>query len=116
MIHRRLLLGVAVPCLMLAALCGGWSEAADQGFRLTRVYGDSSTLTVTALPLQAEVRVDGLPVGSAHDLVARALALVPGDHVVEIWAPGYVPALVNVTGIANWASHIHLELVPERGR
>jgi len=116
MIYRRLSLGVAVPCLMLAALCGGWTEAAAQGLRLTRIYGDSSTLTVAALPLQAEVRLDGVPLGSAHDLIARTLPMIPGDHVVEISAPGYVPALVNVTGLANWASHVHIELVPDRGR
>ena len=115
MSYRRWMRGVAVPFVMLVALCGWWTEAAAQGSRVTAyVYSDSATLTVAALPLQAEVRLDGVLLGSAHDLVARALPILPGDHVVEIWAPGYLPSIVKVDGIPNWASHVHSELVPDR--
>ena len=70
---------------MLAALCGGWSKAADQGFRLTRATETAPTLTVTALPLQAEVRVERCSVASAHDLVARAL---PWSLEIMSWRSG----------------------------
>jgi hypothetical protein len=112
MSYRRLALGVAAPCLMLVALCGWWSAAVAQP--MGYAPPGSSSLTVTALPLQAEVRLDGVPVGSAHDLVAHPIAMVPGDHVVEIWAPGYLPTAVNVQGEPDFASHINLILVPDR--
>jgi hypothetical protein len=110
--YRGLSLGMALPCLMLAALCGWSAEAAAQTAQA--MAGGSATLTVAALPLQAEVRLDGVRLGSAHDLVARAVPIIPGDHVVEIWAPGYLPGVVSVSSIPHWASHVRLELVPDR--
>ena len=113
--NRRLLLGVALPCVMLAALLGSWTGAAAEATIPTAyVPGGGAALTVAVLPLQAEVRLDGVSLGSAHDLIARTVTILPGDHVVEVWAPGYLPSIVNVSGIADWASHIHLELVPNR--
>ena len=79
------------------------------------IYGDSAMLTVAVLPLHAEVRLDGVLLGSAHDLVARTVAMVPGNHVVQVSAPGYMPSVVNVPSTPNWASHVYLELVPARG-
>ncbi len=100
----------------LLGLCGLWGEASAQGPRDTGyVWGDSATLTVAVLPLHAEVRLDGVLLGSAHDLVARAVAMVPGDHVVQVSAPGYLPSIVNLPSSANWATHVYLELVPARG-
>jgi hypothetical protein len=115
MSYRVSLLVPTVLCLTLVGVCGGWTGAAAQDSQ-PESNGEStnSTLTVAVLPLQAEVRLDGALLGSAHDLVARALSMVPGDHVVEIAAPGYLPSVVNVAGFPNWASHVNLELVPDR--
>jgi hypothetical protein len=110
--YRRLSLGLAAPSLMLVALCGWSSNAAAQPIGYDP--GSSSSLTVTALPLEAQVSLDGVPLGSAHDLVARAVVMVPGDHVVEVWAPGYLPTAVNVFGEPDFASHINLVLAPDR--
>jgi hypothetical protein len=100
----------------LLGLCGWWGEASAQEPRISGyVYGDSATLTVAVLPLHAEVRLDGVLLGSAHDLIARTVAMLPGHHVVQVSAPGYLPSIVNVPSTANWASHVYLELVPARG-
>jgi len=96
-------------------LCGWWTEASAQGPRTGYVYGESATLTVAVIPLHAEVRLDGVVIGSAHDLVARTVAMVPGDHVVQVSAPGYMPTIVSVPSLPNWSSHVNLELVPARG-
>ncbi|HXJ79428.1 MAG TPA: hypothetical protein VMS64_12210 [Candidatus Methylomirabilis sp.] len=108
-------LGLMSVGVMLVVLSGGTTDAAAQGTRPTSiVYGDSATLTVSVLPLQAEVRLDGVLLGSAHELLARALPMLPGDHVVEAWAAGYLPSVVYVPGTPNWASHVRLDLVPDR--
>ena len=108
--------GLTVLGVMLLSLCGWWGEATAQGpWHSGYFYGNSSTLTVAALPLHAEVRLDGVLLGSAHDLVARTVAMLPGDHVVQVSAPGYLPTVVSVPSTPNWASHVNLELVPARG-
>jgi hypothetical protein len=95
---------------------GWWGGVSAQGPRSTGyVFGDSATLTVAVLPLHAEVRLDGVLLGSAHDLVAKPVAMVPGDHVVQVSAPGYLSSVVTLPSSANWSSHVYLELVPARG-
>ena len=107
---------VTVLGAMLVCVCGWRGEAMAQGPRYSGyIYGDSAMLTVAVLPLHAEVRLDGVLLGSAHDLVARTVAMVPGNHVVQVSAPGYMPSVVNVPSTPNWASHVYLELVPARG-
>ena len=107
--------GFTVLGVTLLGLCGWWSDASAQGPRSGYVYGDSATLTVAVIPLHAEVRLDGVLLGSAHDLVARTVAMVPGDHIVQVSAPGYLPTIVSVASLPNWSSHVNLELVPARG-
>ncbi|HEV8437738.1 MAG TPA: PEGA domain-containing protein [Methylomirabilota bacterium] len=104
-------------CLVVVLLgAGGWSTIAEAETDRTSSYvpGESSTITVDALPLQAEVRLDGVLVGTAHDLIARPLPVVPGAHVVQVSALGYRPSLVNVLGDQNWATRVQLQLVPDR--
>jgi len=48
-----------------------------------------TTLIVDVRPLEAQVRVDGRPLGSARELVAIAISVLPGPHTIEISAPGF---------------------------
>jgi hypothetical protein len=48
-----------------------------------------TTLIIDARPLQAQVRVDGRPIGSAGELVTMAVSVLPGPHTIEISAPGF---------------------------
>lgn len=107
---RLLVLGA-----VLVGFCAWWGEATAQGPRYSGyVYGDSAVLTVAVLPLHAEVRLDGVFLGTAHQLVARTVAMLPGNHLVQVSAPGYLPSVVRVPSEPNWASHVNLELVPAR--
>ncbi len=49
----------------------------------------SAFLAVDASPLQAQVALDGRPLGSARELMAQALPMAPGEHTIEISAPGF---------------------------
>jgi len=48
-------------------------------------------LIVDAHPLEAQVFLDSRLLGTASDLVARAVPLPPGKHAIEIVAPGFRP-------------------------
>jgi hypothetical protein len=101
----------ALPLIFVA-----WSAQAGADAQLPTdiVTGNNGTLTIDVWPLQAEVRLDGVRLGTAHDLVALALPILPGDHVVQISADGHLTSLVQVTGVPNWASRIQVQLVPDR--
>ena len=76
--------------------------------------GASSTLTIDVVPLYAEVRLDGVSLGTAHELISQAVAVTPGKHVVEIGAPGFFPSTVTVVATVDWATRVWLQLIPER--
>ena len=109
MSYRWLLFAVTLTVI------GWWGDDVAQASPQTDfVVGDSATLTVDALPLDAEVRLDGVRLGTAHDLAGRAVAVLPGQHVVQISAEGHLTNLVPVVGTSNWATRIQVYLVPDR--
>ena len=52
---------------------------------------DPATLIVDATPPDARVYLDGRPLGTAGELVARALPISLGPHAVQVQAPGLRP-------------------------
>src|SRR5215207_5774856 len=98
--------------LALLFAAGSFSGVAADTYEST--IGESSTLTIDVVPLYAEVRLDGVPIGTAHDLVSQAVPVTPGKHIVEIGAPGFFPATVTVMATVDWATRIWLQLIPER--
>jgi hypothetical protein len=107
-------------CLVLAfvtfAAVGGWTASGAAQMPKPVIVGESSTITVDVVPLTAEVWLDGVAIGSAHDLVARTIAVVPGQHVLEINAPGYLTTRLNVSADGDWATRVWLQLIPDRGQ
>jgi hypothetical protein len=90
-----------VAALGLAFLCALPDVASAQQYTsmtsfspssMGQVYRQSrfeSTLIVDVRPLDAQVLLDGHPIGSGRELVAIAVAVEPGWHTVEIVAPGF---------------------------
>jgi len=99
--------------LALVFAAGSFSGVAADSNAST-IIGESSTLTIDVVPLYAEVRVDGVSLGTAHELISQAVAVTPGRHVVEIGAPGFFPATVIVSATVDWATRVWLQLIPER--
>jgi len=93
-----------------------WAPDAAAQSRHTVLVGNSSTLTIDVLPLEAEVLLNGVQIGSAHDLVARPVLVIPGRHIVTVAAKGYLPATLTVLGKEDWTTRVWLKLVPDRGR
>jgi hypothetical protein len=68
-----------------AVAFGGWAMSeGDWGWR-----EDPPLLIVDATPASAWVYLDGRPIGSAGELIARGLPVAYGPHVIQIVAPGY---------------------------
>jgi hypothetical protein len=76
--------------------------------------GTAGSLIVEARPLGAGVLLDGVPVGTAHDLAARPIYVRPGSHVLSFSAPGYVPTALQVSVRAAWGTRVWVDLVPDR--
>jgi hypothetical protein len=52
-------------------------------------YEDPATLIVDVSPHTAQVFLDGRPLGTAGELVAQALPVAIGPHVLQVQAPGF---------------------------
>ena len=73
-----------------------------------------SLLVVEALPLDAEVTLDGKPVGTARERASYALDLTPGRHTITITAPGHQPLTAGfVADPGGFMTKIRAVLVPE---
>lgn len=90
---------------------GAWADHTTGG---ASAVVTASTLIIEVLPRQAEVRLDGHVLGIARDLVAEAVRLRPGEHVLQITAPGFLASTLYLTTTPDWASRVWVELVPER--
>ena len=95
------------------------ARAADNYFMGHSVYGYSGysqggSLYINALPIDTEVRLDGVPIGFANDLQAAPVETRPGVHTLTFQAPGYEPTTVLVRVVRDWTTRVRLNLVPAR--
>jgi formylglycine-generating enzyme required for sulfatase activity len=71
--------------------------------KLDRQYG---TLFITADPADAELRVDGKPSGKA----TRRLRLSTAKHRLEVYKPGYVSEVIEITPRADASRNLDVTL------
>jgi hypothetical protein len=111
---------LAVVSLVLAlAVVPAAALAVDSVFMGHSVYGYSGyspggSLYINALPIDAEVLLDGVPLGFANDLEAQPVEARPGIHVLSFQAPGYEPTAVRVRVVRDWTTRVRLYMVPAR--
>jgi PEGA domain len=73
-----------------------------------------SLLVVEAVPLDAEITLDGKAVGTARERASYALDLAPGSHTIRITAPGHKPLMGRfVADPGGYMTKIRAVLVPE---
>ena len=114
---KRVLAVLSLVLLPAAAPTG--ARAADNYFMGHSVYGYSGysqggSLYINALPIDAQVRLDGVPIGFANDLQASPVETRPGIHRLTFEAPGYEPTSVLVRVVRDWTTRVRLNLVPAR--
>lgn len=71
-----------------------------------------SFLIVDASPAEAQVFLDDRSLGSAAELVARALPLAQGRHTVWVVAPGFTPWSAHFVA-TGFSTHLRITLFPE---
>ena len=72
-----------------------------------------SFLIVDATPSEAEVVLDGQALGSAGELLARAVAVARGHHTVEIAAKGFRPSVARFVADPSFPARVRIALAPE---
>jgi len=104
--------GAAVGPLAAGALVLG---SAGGGRAFGSAMSDGPTyLIVDAYPAGAQVLLDGRLLGTAGELVARAVPLAPGKHEIEVVATGFRPYGARF-GVArgSFPRRLRVTLVPE---
>ena len=115
----RFLLPLALLVTGLVAATPARALAADGSYMGHSAYGSSGyspggMLYIEALPMDAEVRLDGVPIGLANDLQASLVDARVGMRQVSFSAPGYEAAAVLVPVVRDWTTRVRMTLIPAR--
>jgi len=121
MILCRTVVGIVLAFGVLAALFVPAPVVAASGMMssgpIFQWYGANPIqpfLIVDALPIDAQVYIDGRPLGTARDLLARALPIAPGLHSIAIVAPGFSPFSANfATDPKGFSTRVQVTLIPQ---
>ena len=92
----------------------GLSLGAADGTVSTSDSSNAGTIIIEVRPLQSAVRLDGVPVGTAHDLIARPLYVLPRSHILSVTSPGFIPSTIQLDVRPAWGTRIWVDLVPDR--
>ena len=74
---------------------------------------DPALLVVDAFPPDAHVYLDGRPLGVAGELIALALPVAFGPHVVHVVAPGFRPWAERFVADGSFPTRIRATLTRE---
>ena len=72
-------------------------------------------VTIEALPLYAEVRLNGALLGTALEIASKGQVVFGGRaYNVTVTAPGYIRRTLTVVANSSMSQRIHVNLVPIR--
>jgi hypothetical protein len=72
-------------------------------------------VTIEALPLYAEVRLNGAFIGTAIEIANKGLAVFGARaYRVDISAPGHLPRRLTLVTNSAMPQRVHIDLVPIR--
>src|SRR5262245_46745515 len=90
-----LIVVLAFLCALPAAVMAQMAYTPGTAFEVYQRSRYETALIVDARPLDAQVLLDGFPIGTARELVAQAVPITLGWHTLEIGAVGYFPHIVR---------------------
>jgi hypothetical protein len=108
-------LRIVVAVLVLLGGLAGSPAWAYWGGNLSLDDPIDALVTIEALPLYAEVRLNGALLGTALEIANKGLA-VYGQRVykVDISAPGHIPRTLVLVSNSAMPQRVHVDLVPIR--
>ena len=72
-------------------------------------------VTIEALPLYAEVRLNGAFVGTAQEIASKGLAVFGSRaYIVTVTAPGHIERRLTLVANSAMPQRVHVDLVPIR--
>jgi hypothetical protein len=72
-------------------------------------------VTIEALPLYAEIRLNGALVGTAQEIANKGLAVFGARaYVVTVSAPGHIERRLTLVANSAMPQRVHVDLVPIR--
>ena len=72
-------------------------------------------VTIEALPLYAEVRLNGALVGTAQEIANKGLAVFGSRaYTVSVTAPGHIERRLTLVTNSQMPQRVHVDLVPIR--
>jgi PEGA domain len=95
------------------------SKAAGlRGFGVSHGFGwtaldSQSFLIMDAAPAEAQVFLDGRLLGSAADILARAMPIAPGRHIAQVVAPGFTPYVARFAADPGFSTRLRVALPHE---
>ena len=113
-----IILAISLVGVLAVALAGviGWNatqpETVKTVTQVTQVEPTTGAISLKITPAAATVEMDGAPVGTGAAVVLRDIA--PGDHLVKVSAPGFVPHEEKVTVEAG--DKVRLQVVLQAAR
>ncbi len=76
-------------------------------------FDDQSFLIVDATPAEAQVFLDGRLLGTAAEVLARALPLAPGRHTAQVIASGFTPYVALFAADPGFSTRLRVALSRE---
>ena len=73
-------------------------------------FDDASFLIVDATPAEAQVFLDGRLLGTAAEVLARALPLAPGRHTALVIASGFTPYVARFAADPGFSTRLRVAL------
>jgi len=72
-------------------------------------------VTIEALPLYAEVRLNGAFIGTAQEIASKGLAVFGSRaYIVTVTAPGHIERRLTLVSNSHMPQRVHVDLVPIR--
>ena len=114
LISLALLTTALVAATPAAAPADTFSYAMGRSSNGYAGYSPGGSIYINAFPMEAEITLDGVPIGVANDLQASLVDTHAGVHALGVAAPGYEPTVVYVRVVRDWVTRVRLTLIPQR--
>ena len=108
-------LRIVMALLILSAGLAASPASAFWGGKMSIDDPIDALVTIEALPLYAEIRLNGAYVGTALEIASKGLAVFGSRaYIVTVTAPGHIERRLTLISNSQMPQRVHVDLVPIR--